>query len=111
MGESYNHKDDPGIMLKLYPIDWTRLAKKEYDRAGKAYALGIPTPEPKALVTVPDGRTGIIFQRIQGKKSYARAIGDDPSRTEELATRLAALCKTLHSTKVNMDELPSTKEY
>ena len=111
MGESYNHRDDPGIMLKLYPLDWTRLAEKEYDHARKAYALGIPTPEPKDLIKVPDGRMGIVFQRIIGKKSFARAVGDDPSRTEELATRLATLCKTLHSTKVNKDELPSTKEH
>ena len=111
MGESYNHRDDPGIMLKLYPLDWTKLAEKEFDRAGKAYALGIPTPEPKAFVKAPDGRLGIVFQRIQGKKSFARAVGDDPSRAEELATRLAALCKTLHSTKVNKDGLASIKEY
>jgi uncharacterized protein (TIGR02172 family) len=111
MGESYNHRDNPGIMLKLYPLDWAHLAVKEYDRAGKALALGVPTPEPKDLVKVPDGRMGIIFQRIQGKKSYARAVGEDPSRTEELATRLAALCRTLHSTRVNKEELPSTKEY
>ena len=111
MGESYNHKDDPGIMLKLYPLEWTRLAEKEYDRAVKAFALGVPTPEAKDLVKVPDGRMRIIFQRIQGKKSFARAVGYDPSRTEELATRFAALCKTLHSTRVNKEELPSTKEF
>ena len=111
MGESYNHRENPGIMLKVYPLHWTRLAEKEFDRAGKAYALGIPTPEPKDLVKVPDGRTGIIFQRIQGKKSFARAVGEDPSLTEELAIRFAALCKTLHSTKANEADLPSTKEY
>ena len=110
MGESYNHRDDPGIILKLYPIDWASFAEKEYDCAGKAYALGIPTPEPKDLVKVPDGRQGIIFQRIEGKKSFARAVGDDPSRMEEMAARLAALCKTLHSTRVNKDELQSIKE-
>ena len=111
MGESYNHKDNPEIMLKVYPLDWTRLADKEYDCAKKAYALGIPTPEPKDLVKVPDGRRGIVFQRIQGKKSFAKAVGEDPSRTEELAARFAALCKTLHTTRVNKEELPSAKEY
>ena len=59
MGESYNHKDNPEIMLKVYPLDWTRLADKEYDCAKKAYAL----------------------------------------------------CKTLHTTRVNKEELPSAKEY
>lgn len=27
MGESYNHKDNPELMLKVYPLDWTRLAE------------------------------------------------------------------------------------
>ena len=111
MGESYNSKDNPEIMLKVYPLDWTRLAQKEYDRSGKAYALGIPTPEPRDLVKLPDGRLGIVFQRIQGKKSFARAIGEDPSRTEELATRFAALCKSLHTTRVNWENLSSGKEF
>lgn len=44
MGESYNHKDNPELMLKVYPLDWTRLADKEYDCAKKAFAVGIPTP-------------------------------------------------------------------
>ena len=42
MGESYNHKDNPELMLKVYPLDWTRLADKEYDCAKKAFAVGIP---------------------------------------------------------------------
>jgi len=111
MGESYNHRDNPEIMLKVYPLDWTRLARNEFDRAGKAYALGVPSPEPKDLVQLPDGRLGIIFQRIRDKKSFARAVGDDPSRTEELAARFAAMCKALHAIKVDKDDLPSAKEY
>ena len=86
MGESYNHKDNPELMLKMYPIDWAALALKEYDRSEQAFSLGIPTPKAEELVKVPDGRLGIVFQRIQGKKSFAKAVGEDPSRTEELGT-------------------------
>ena len=111
MGESYNHKDNPELMLKMYPIDWTALARKEYDRSAQAFSLGIPTPKPEELVKVPDGRMGIVFQRIQGKKSFAKAVGEDPSRTEELAVRFAAMCKVLHSTRANLEGIPSYKEF
>jgi len=111
MGESYNHKDNPEIMLKVYPVEWKKLALKEYGCAVKAFSLGVPTPEPKDLIILPDGRLGVVFQRIQDKKSFAKAIGEDPSRTEELAARFAAMCKTLHSTRVNKEEVASTKEF
>lgn len=48
-GESYIHKTDPSVMLKLYfpgkiqqPLDEMILAKKVYD-------LGIPTPNPENM--------------------------------------------------------------
>ena len=53
-GESYIHKTDPSVMLKLYfpgkiqqPLDEMILAKKVYD-------LGIPTPEPGEYVVTED---------------------------------------------------------
>ena len=68
-GESYDHKTDPSVMLKLYfpgkiqqPLDEMTLARKVYD-------LGIPTPEPGEYVVTEDGRYGIRFKRILGKKS------------------------------------------
>lgn len=111
MGESYNHRHDSDIMLKLYPMDWTWMAEQEHRRAMQAYAMGIPTPEPGDLVKVQDGRTGILFHRIPGKKSFARAIGEDPSRAGEFAEKFAAMCKQLHATKVNTRELPSVKDH
>ena len=49
-GESYDHKTDPSVMLKLYfpgkiqqPLDEMNLARKVYD-------MGIPTPEPGEYV-------------------------------------------------------------
>ena len=79
-GESYDHKSDPDIMLKLYfpgkirqPLDEMMLARKVYD-------MGIPTPEPGDYVVTEDGRYGIRFRRIPGKVSYSRATGDHPER-------------------------------
>jgi len=108
-GESYDHKADPATMLKLYfpgkiqqPLDEMVLARKVYD-------LGIPTPEPGDYVVTEDGRYGIRFRRILGKKSFARATGDNPEKVEEFATRFAMLCRRLHSTHVDTGEFENVK--
>ena len=68
-GESYDHKTDPTVMLKLYfpgkiqqPLDEMQLAKKVYD-------IGIPCPEPGEYVVTKDGRYGIFFRRMPVKVS------------------------------------------
>lgn len=96
-GESYDHRTDPSVMLKLYfpgkiqqPLDEMLLARKVYE-------LGVPTPEPGEYVVTEDGRYGIRFRRIVGKKSYSRATGDEPERVGEFAAEFAQMCRELHS--------------
>ena len=95
-GESYNHKSDPLLMLKLYfpgkikqPLDEMMLARKVYD-------MGIPTPEPGEYVVTDDGRYGILFRRIVRKKSFSRATGDNPSNVAKYAAEFAEMCLKLH---------------
>ena len=109
-GESYNSKLDPSIMLKLYfpgkitqPLDEMTLARKVYN-------LGIPTPEPGEYVVTGHGRYGIRFHRILGKKSIARACGDNPQLVEKYAFEFARMCRLLHGTKVNPAEFEDIKE-
>ena len=109
-GESYNSKLDPSIMLKLYfpgkitqPLDEMTLARKVYE-------LGIPTPEPGEYVVTGDGRYGIRFHRILGKKSIARACGDNPELVEKYAFEFARMCRLLHGTKVNPAEFEDIKD-
>jgi len=109
-GESYDHRTDPSVMLKLYfpgkiqqPLDEMILARKVYD-------LGIPTPEPGEYVVTEDGRYGIRFRRIPGKKSYSRATGDDPENVERYATEFAGMCLQLHSTHVDTTQLENVKD-
>lgn len=107
-GASFNHKTDPNIMLKLYFRNF-EAAEKELVLAQKVYAMGIPTPEPGDLVT--DGKqTGIRFRRIEGKKSYSRACGDNPEKTEEYAQEFARLCKQLHATHVDTTRFENVKD-
>lgn len=109
-GESYNHKADPSVMLKLYfpgkirqPLDEMQLARKVYD-------LGIPTPEPGEYVVTEDGRYGIRFHRIVGKKSYARAVGDEPQRVGEYAAEFAQMCLQLHAVHVDTTQFENVKD-
>ena len=109
-GESYIHKTDPSVMLKLYfpgkiqqPLDEMILAKKVYD-------LGIPTPEPGEHVVTEDGRYGIRFKRIVGKTSYSRAVGDNPENVGKYAEEFAGMCLQLHSIHVNINEFENVKD-
>ena len=109
-GESYDHKTDPSVMLKLYfpgkiqqPLDEMKLARKVYD-------LGIPSPEPGEYVVTEDGRYGIRFRRIVGKKSYSRATGDDPANVGRYAAEFAEMCLRLHATHVDTSQFENVKD-
>lgn len=107
-GASYNHKTDKTVMMKLYFRNFDA-AKQELELAQKVYDAGIPTPKPGDLVT--DGeKTGIRFRRIDGKKSYSRACGDNPERTEEYAREFAQLCKQLHTIHVDTNLFENVKD-
>ena len=109
-GESYDYKTDPSVMLKLYfpgkmqqPLDEMNLARKVYD-------MGIPTPEPGEYVVTEDGRYGIRFKRILGKKSYSRATGDEPQKVASFADEFAQMCLKLHATHVDTSQFENVKE-
>lgn len=109
-GESFNHKTDPSVMLKLYlpgkiqqPLDEMNLARKVYD-------VGIPTPEPGEYVVTDDGRYGIRFRRIPDKKSYSRATADEPEKVQQFAAEFAMLCKQLHATHVDTTLFENVKD-
>jgi len=107
-GASFEHRSDSSIMMKLYFRNF-EAAEKELELARKVYALGIPTPEPGDLVT--DGeRIGIRFRKLQGKRSYSRACGDEPERVEEYAREFARLCKTLHATHLDTSCFENVKD-
>lgn len=107
-GASYNHKSDPNIMMKMYFRNF-EAAALELEVAKKVYEMGIPTPEPGDLVT--DGKQmGIRFRRIEGKKSYSRACGDNPERAEEYGKEFARMCKKLHSVHVDTTRFENVKD-
>jgi len=107
---TYNHKEK-NKMIKLYntfvdpstPIREMMVGKKINE-------MGINCPEVIGLVS--DGeRTGVEFQRIIKKRSFARAISNEPERLEEFALRFAQNCKKLHSTRCDLTYFPNIKEF
>lgn len=101
-GASYNHRTDSSVMMKLYNASSPyQNVENELVFARKVYDAGIPSPRPGDFVTDGKGRYGIRFERIVGKKSFSRAVGDDPSRVEEYARRFAKMCLRLHSTHLD----------
>lgn len=108
-GESFDHRTDPSIMMKLYnpgkiqqPLDEMLMARKVFD-------LGIPTPEPGDYVT--DGvRYGIRFHRIVGKISYSRATGEHPENVARYAQEFAAMCRDLHRVHVDTALFENVKD-
>ena len=102
--------NDGDAMIKLYYefVDkYVPIKEKRF--ATGAALLGIPTPLAGDLVEV-DGKLGIMFERIKGKKSFARLLSEDYSKLDELAKRFALLSKKLHSTQSNKDIFPNAKE-
>ena len=109
-GESYDHKTDPSIMLKLYfpgkiqqPFDEMMLARKVYE-------MGISTPEPGEYVVTEDGRYGIRFKRILNKTSYSRATGDHPEKVQQYAEEFAQMCLQLHATHIDTTQFENVKD-
>jgi uncharacterized protein (TIGR02172 family) len=109
-GESFNHKTDPSVMLKLYLPGKMQQPLDEMILARKVYEAGIPTPEPGEYVVTDDGRYGIRFKRIMGKKSYSRATGDEPEKVEQFASDFAQMCLQLHATHVDTTLFENVKD-
>lgn len=108
-GTSYHHKLDPTIMVKLnLPQQPITFAIRELETARKVNALGLPTPEPGTLIT--DGkRYGVRFRRILNKKSFSRAMGDNPQEVAHYAREFAQMCKLLHTTPVPTNQFENVK--
>jgi len=109
-GESFFHRSDPTVMMKLYNASAPKdIIINELELSHKVYDAGLPVPKPGDLVT--DGeRIGIRFQRIPGKVSFSRAIGNEPDRVEELARRFASLCLKFHSMHMDKSTFEDVKD-
>lgn len=103
---SYNHKDGH-TMIKLYNDFMPRqVPQRELASSFKLIRMGIHTPFPGRFVT--DGkRFGAEFQRISPKRSFARAISQEPDKLEHYALRFAERCRELHEKPCDTTMFPN----
>lgn len=108
---SYNDRKDGGRMIKLYSeVIPLSVPERELEVSQTLTGLGLNIPKARRLVT--DGtRTGVEFDRINPKKSIARAISQDPECLEDLAVKLARMCRKLHSTPCDTTMFGSISEH
>ncbi len=106
---SYNHKGGH-TMIKLYAESVSsELPLRELRTAKNVFRMGLPTPLAGRFVT--DGkRVGCEFARVVDKKSFARAISENPETTEQYAVNFARMCRQLHSTLCNPAVFPSAAD-
>ena len=101
--------NDEDSMMKLYfqgvQLKDIQIEKK---KAYESFLLGVPTPMSGDIIT-HDGSYGITFERIMNKKSFARMLADDNSRSDELAKIMADTTLKLHSIECNTNVFPSEK--
>lgn len=109
-GSSYDSLGDPTLMIKMYNSTYpVQAIHDELEVAKKVYDAGVPSPEPGKLVS--DGeRYGIMFRRIEGKRSFSRMLADEPERTEEYSRELARLAKGLHAIECPAGVFPDAKK-
>ncbi|MBO7111004.1 MAG: phosphotransferase [Bacteroidaceae bacterium] len=110
LGESYIHKTDSDVLLKLYSHQLEELGLSEYERACKVHDLGIPCPTPGEQVRTQDGRLGILYKRALGKKSYARALSEHPENLKQYAQEFAQMSRQLHQTVPPKGMFPNIKD-
>lgn len=95
---SYTHKDGK-TMIKLYePFISDEKCIHELMVAKHVKELGIDSPTAFRYIT--DGkRKGVEFELLKDKRSFARAISQEPEKLEEYSRSFARMCRELHNTE------------
>ncbi|MCQ2176322.1 MAG: phosphotransferase [Bacteroidales bacterium] len=113
VGQSFVNRNDPSLILKMNNGEASLdLWAREIANARAIYDIGLPTPRP-GYIAFDGQRYGLVFEYIQGKKSYARAVGDASSMDEidRLGRSFADVCLKLHSTNCKVPGLLDVKDY
>ena len=107
---SYSHKDGKR-MMKLYAEYMpSSVPERELQMSWAIMDLGIRIPKAYRLVT--DGkRIGVEFERIPNKRSFARAISEEPENLESYVREFAAECRKLHATPCDTKVFSSVKDF
>lgn len=106
---SYNHRDGRRMMKLYAPFIPLEVPLHELSNVRSLCRLGLKTPEALGLVT--DGeRMGVQFRRINPKRSFARAISQEPENLEKYCRIFARECRKLHSMPCDVGLFDSAKK-
>ena len=109
--ESYYHKTDDTVMMKLYaPFVPKETVYWEKECADAVMACGVATTAVRDVVIAEDGRLGVTFDRLKNKKSISRLVADDPDNLDEYVRIFAEETKLLHERACNKHKFPSKAE-
>ena len=107
---SYNHKDGRR-MMKLY-AEYMPISEPERELAMSWAIMDLGLRIPKAYRLVTDGkRVGVEFERITGKRSFARAISQEPENLDAYVKDFAEACRSLHAKPCNTQVFTSVKDH
>lgn len=68
----------------------------EMEVTRKAISIGIKTPKVDDICELSNGKKGIVYEYIEGKRSIARAISEEPDKLDEYIKRFANSAKEFH---------------
>lgn len=106
---SYNHKDGERMMKLYASFIPAAVPQRELQVARAVSEMGLPTPMPRRMVT--DGtRLGVEFDRIKDKRSYARAISQEPEKLEEYTRDFARFSRQLNETRCDTSVFRPARE-
>ena len=106
---SYNHKDGKRMMKLYSDFIPKEVPLNELQTSWHIQQLGLHVPAALRMVT--DGkRIGVEFQRISPKKSFARAISNEPDKLAYYSEEFVKECKALHSTQCSITKFPDAKK-
>lgn len=100
---------DPDTIIKVYNNpDALPEINRERELARKAFVLGIPTAIPYDVVKVGQGY-GSVFELLNAK-SFSKLINTNPEKIDTYIKLYVDLLKKIHSTEVEVGQMPSMKE-
>ena len=102
--KSYKSADGKWMLKTVCADDNEAFAqlKLEHDTALAANNAGAPTPKVGDLVSLEGGSVGLIFEYVKNKKSFSRAISENPENTEEYMRRFANVVRAFHEREADV---------
>lgn len=86
------------------------MLEHEMEVTKKALEVGVKTPKVDDIVELPSGELGLIYEYIEGKKSIARAAGEDTDNIDYYMKRFARISKDLHSKVCDPNKFESVED-